>query len=146
MIQKSGRGSGAQNPLRQRHDAACGSLLCAITAVCRKKLEVNPIHAETVRLIYRLVLRDEGDSGPMGFKAVTKHLNERNTCTRDGGRWGIAAVHQILSRNTYIGEHRFNTSDHRTKDPKPERNGGYRRDYLRSVAQHTNGGRRTCPL
>ena len=78
------------------------------------------MHAETVRLIYRLALQGDGDSGPMGVKTITKHLNEANIRTRDGGRWGIAAVHQVLTRTTYWGEHRFNTRDHRTRRPKPE--------------------------
>ncbi|MBO6922732.1 MAG: recombinase family protein [Roseicyclus sp.] len=56
----------------------------------------------------------------MGLTTITKHLNERNIRTRDGGRWGIAAVHQILTRTTYIGEHRFNTYDSKAKRPKPE--------------------------
>lgn len=89
-------------------------------AKIKKKLEIDPIHAETVRLIYRLALRGDGDSGPMGLKAIAKHLNARDIRTRDGGRWGIAAVHQILTRTTYIGEHRFNTHDSRTRRPKPE--------------------------
>ncbi|MGZ8273904.1 MAG: recombinase family protein [Burkholderiaceae bacterium] len=37
-----------------------------------------------------------------------------------GGRWGIASVHQILTRTTYIGQHRFNTRDHKTRTAKPE--------------------------
>ena len=84
-------------------------------AKIKKKLEIDPIHAETVRLIYRLALRGDGDSSPMGLKTITKHLNERDVRTRDGGRWGIAAVHQILTRTTYIGEHRFNTYDSKAK-------------------------------
>jgi site-specific DNA recombinase len=88
-------------------------------AKIKKKLEIDPIHAETVRLIYRLALQGANDSGPMGLKSITKHLNERNIRTRDGGRWGIAAVHQILTRTTYIGEHRFNTHDSKTRRAKP---------------------------
>ena len=89
-------------------------------AKIKKKLEIDPIQAETVRLIYRLALRGTGDSGPMGLKTITKHLNENDIRTRDGGRWDIAAVHQILTRTTYIGEHRFNTYDSKAKRPKPE--------------------------
>ncbi len=89
-------------------------------AKTKKKLEIDPIHAETVRLIYRLALRGEGDRGPMGLKTITKYLNENGIRTRDGGRWGISAVHQVLTRTTYIGEHRFNTRDHKTRRPKPE--------------------------
>ena len=81
-------------------------------AKIKKKLEIDPIHADTVRLIYRLALIGDGRNGPLGIKSITTHLNERNIRTRDGGRWGIASVHQILTRTTYIGEHRFNTRDH----------------------------------
>lgn len=89
-------------------------------AKIKKKLEIDPIHADTVRLIYRLALTGDGESGAMGIKSITTHLNERNIRTRDGGRWGIASVHQILTRTTYIGEHRFNTRDHKTRTAKPD--------------------------
>ncbi|WP_085936603.1 recombinase family protein [Enhydrobacter aerosaccus] len=89
-------------------------------AKIKKKLEIDPIHADTVRLIYRLALTGDGGSGPLGIKSITTHLNERNIRTRDGGRWGIGSVHQILTRTTYIGEHRFNTRDHRTGAAKPD--------------------------
>ncbi|MGD9846288.1 MAG: recombinase family protein [Hyphomicrobiales bacterium] len=89
-------------------------------AKIKKKLEIDPIHADTVRLIYRLALKGDGDSGPMGIKSITNHLNARNIRTRDGGKFGIASVHQILTRTTYIGQHRFNTRDHKTRNAKPE--------------------------
>jgi site-specific DNA recombinase len=89
-------------------------------AKIKKKLEIDPIHADTVRLIYRLALTGDGKSGPLGIKSITTYLNDRNIRTRDGGRWGIASVHQILTRTTYIGQHRFNTRDHKTRSPKPE--------------------------
>ena len=74
-------------------------------AKIKKKLEIDPIHADTVRLIYRLALNGDGDSGPMGIKSITTYLNDRDIRTRDGGRWGIASVHQILTRSTYVGQH-----------------------------------------
>lgn len=89
-------------------------------AKIKKTLEIDPLHAETVRTIFRYALRGDGQSGPMGLKTIATTLNERNIRTRDGGRFGIAAVHQILHRSTYIGEHRFNTREHRTKLLKPE--------------------------
>jgi site-specific DNA recombinase len=89
-------------------------------AKIKKKLEIDPIHAETVRLFYRLALKGEGDSGPMGIKSITNRLNARNIRTRDGGKFGIASVHQILTRTTYIGQHRFNTRDHKTRSAKPQ--------------------------
>lgn len=86
----------------------------------KKKLEIDPLHAETVRLIYRLFLEGDGVKGPMGVKAITCHLNERRIFTRDGGKWGLAQIHAILTRTTYIGEHRFNTRSHKDREKKPE--------------------------
>ncbi len=86
----------------------------------KKTLEIDPLHADTVRLIYRLALEGIDGSGPMGIKSITTYLNEHGYRTRDGGRFGIASVHLILMRETYIGRHRFNYREYVTKAPKPE--------------------------
>ena len=87
-------------------------------AKVKKKLEIDPLHADTVRLIYRLALEGDGTSGPMGVKNITAHLNQRRIFTRDGGRWGIGQVHRILTRATYIGRHEFNKRS-KAKELKP---------------------------
>ncbi|MEC5292811.1 MULTISPECIES: recombinase family protein [unclassified Aurantimonas] len=87
-------------------------------AKIKKKLEIDPLHADTVRLIYRLALEGDGTSGPMGVKAIVNHLNQRRIFTRDGGRWGIGQLHRILTRKTYIGEHEFNKRS-KAKEIKP---------------------------
>ena len=87
-------------------------------AKVKKKLEIDPLHADTVRLIYRLALEGDGTSGPMGVKNIASHLNGRRIFTRDGGRWGIGQVHRILTRTTYIGRHEFNKRS-KTKELKP---------------------------
>jgi hypothetical protein len=51
-------------------------------------------------------------------KAITCLLNERGIRTPNGGRWGLAQIHTILTRTTYIGEHRFNRLEARTKQRK----------------------------
>jgi hypothetical protein len=56
----------------------------------------------------------------MGVKAVTCWLNEHGYRTRVGARWGIGPLHQILTRTTYKGEHRFNRKVWKTKEAKPE--------------------------
>jgi hypothetical protein len=89
-------------------------------AKIKKALEIDPLHAGTVRLIYQLALEGTEGSGPMGLKKITILLNERNIRTRDGGRWGNGAVHQILTRTSYFGQHRFNRRDHRTRAVKAE--------------------------
>lgn len=87
-------------------------------AKVKKKLEIDPLHAETVRLVYRLALEGDGTSGPMGVKNITAHLNRQRIFTRDGGRWGIGQVHRILTRTTYIGRHEFNKRA-KSKEMKP---------------------------
>jgi DNA invertase Pin-like site-specific DNA recombinase len=77
-------------------------------AKVKKKLEIDPLHADTVRLIYRLALEGDGTSGPMGVKNIAVYLNQHRVFTRDGGRWGIGQVHRILTRPTYVGRHEFN--------------------------------------
>src|SRR3981081_3093751 len=56
----------------------------------------------------------------MGVKSITKHLNAAGIRTRDGGRWGIDAVHKVLTRTTYIGRHRFNTKYWKKRERKAE--------------------------
>ncbi len=77
-------------------------------AKVKKKLEIDPLHADTVRLIYRLALEWDGKSGPMGVKNITTYLNQHRIFTRDGARWGIGQLHRVLTRTTYIGQHEFN--------------------------------------
>ena len=77
-------------------------------AKVKKKLEIDPLHADTVRLAFRLALEGDGVSGSMGVKAIVKYLNERKLHTRTDGRWGVGAVHRMLTRPTYIGRHEFN--------------------------------------
>ncbi len=87
-------------------------------AKTKKKLEVDPLHADTVRLIYRLFLEGDGNCGPMGVKKIVSYLNSRRIFTRDGGRWGVGQVHRILTRRTYMGGHEFNKRS-KTKELKP---------------------------
>jgi len=55
----------------------------------------------------------------MGVKSIAKHLNESGIRTREGGRWGVGAVHKVLTRTTYIGRHRFNATSWKTRERKP---------------------------
>ena len=85
----------------------------------KKTLEIDPIQAETVRLIFRLAREGDGSSGAMGVKSIAKHLNGAGIRTRDGGPWGLGAIHNVLTRTTYIGRHRFNTRFWKTRERKP---------------------------
>ncbi|HKM55556.1 MAG TPA: recombinase family protein, partial [Isosphaeraceae bacterium] len=87
-------------------------------AKLKKKLEIDPLHADTVRLIYCLALEGDGAKGPMGVKAIASHLNQRRIFTRAGGRWGVGQIHRILTRTTYTGRHEFNKRS-KSRDQKP---------------------------
>ena len=87
-------------------------------AKMKKKLEIDPLHADTVRMIFRLALEGDGASGPMGVKAIVSHLNRNRMFTRNGGRWGIGQLHRVLTRRTYMGEHQFNKRT-KAKELKP---------------------------
>ncbi|WP_233586789.1 recombinase family protein [Caulobacter sp. 602-1] len=89
-------------------------------AKAKKKLEVDPLQSETIRRIFRLAIHGEGASGPMGVKAIVVHLNDQGVRTRDGGRFGVSAIHAILTCTTYIGEHRFNRRVAATGEYKDE--------------------------
>ncbi|MBV9529086.1 recombinase family protein [Sphingomonas sp.] len=86
----------------------------------KKKIEPDPDQAATVRLIFRLALLGDEERGPMGTRRIADYLNVRGLRTQTGGRWGLGAIHVILTRTTYIGKHRFNEYSWRTKTLKPE--------------------------
>jgi site-specific DNA recombinase len=86
----------------------------------KKTLEIDPVQAETVLLIFRLAREGNGSSGPMGVKSIATHLNAIGIRTRDGGRWGVDAVHKVLTQTTYVGRHRFNTKFWKTRERKAE--------------------------
>ena len=70
-------------------------------AKIKKKLAVDPVDAETVRLMSRLYAEGDGKTGPMGIKDVAKWLNERGYRTRKGATFGIGPVHGILTNRCY---------------------------------------------
>ena len=86
----------------------------------KKKLVIDPVEAETVRLIYRLYLEGDAGRGPMGVKEVTKTLNGRGMRTRLGARFGVASVHKILTNPVYVGRWRFNQREAKTGRAKAE--------------------------
>lgn len=88
-------------------------------ARAKKKLVIDPVEAETVKLIFRLYRHGDGRSGPLGVKSLTAWLNERGHRTRKGARFGVATVHKILTNTIYVGECVFNRRDSRTLRDKP---------------------------
>jgi site-specific DNA recombinase len=86
----------------------------------KKRLVVDPVEAELVRLMFRLYRFGDGTSGPLGVKALTCWLNEHGYRTRLGARFGVGTVHKILSNHVYAGEWVFNRRSSKTKVQKPK--------------------------
>jgi site-specific DNA recombinase len=93
---KQGFWNGATPPLGYRIVAAerRGSKV-------KKRLEIDPVEAELVRLIFRLYAEGDGGSGPLGVKEATKWLNEHGYRTRRGSTFGVGLLHRILKSSYY---------------------------------------------
>jgi site-specific DNA recombinase len=86
----------------------------------KKKLDLDHVEAETVRLIFKLYLYGDGNSGALGIKQVVKWLNRNGYRTRRGETFGVASVHKILTNTVYIGQWKFNQASSRTRQRKPD--------------------------
>ena len=89
-------------------------------AKIKKKLAVDAVEAETVRLIFRLYLLGDGSSGALGVKEIVKWLNGRGYRTRRGRSFGVGPVHKLLTNTIYIGRWKFNQASSKTHQRKPE--------------------------
>jgi site-specific DNA recombinase len=86
----------------------------------KKALAIDAVDAETVKLIYRLYLYGDGNSGALGVKEVVKRLNAKGYRTPRGNTFGVGTLHKILTNPVYIGQWRFNLRSSRTGKRKPE--------------------------
>lgn len=86
----------------------------------KKRLEIDPVEAEQVQFIFKLVVGGHEGSRPMGTKAVATWLNERGYRTRKGGMWGNGTIHQLLTNPVYGGRWRFNHVDSKTRREKAD--------------------------
>lgn len=66
----------------------------------KKKLDIDPVEAETVRLIYRLYLECDGTTGLVGVKQTVKWRNNHRYQTRRQAA-GVGPVHKILTDASY---------------------------------------------
>lgn len=76
----------------------------------KKKLAIDLVEAETVKLIFRLYLGGDRktDTPPLGIKELTKWLNANGYATRKGGSFGVGPIHHILTNTAYVGRWRYN--------------------------------------
>lgn len=86
----------------------------------KKTLAVDDVDAETVKLMFRLYLNGDENSGAMGVKEVVKWLNAKGYRTPRGKPFGVGTLHKILTNTVYIGQWKFNLRSSRTGERKPE--------------------------
>jgi hypothetical protein len=80
----------------------------------KKRLVVDRVEAELVKLIFALCRVGDAISGPMGVKAIACWLNARGYRTRTDGLFGDGAVHKILTNPVYVGKWTFNKRSSKT--------------------------------
>ncbi len=84
----------------------------------KKRLDIDPLHAEMVRLIFDLYLVGDGQSGSLGLKAIVNRLNAQGHRTQAGAKFSCKFIHDILTRPAYTGIHTFNATEAKTKRQK----------------------------
>jgi site-specific DNA recombinase len=67
----------------------------------KKKLAIDAVEAETVKLIFNLYLEGDETTGPLGVKQTTSWLNSHGYRTRGGSTFGVGTVHKILTNACY---------------------------------------------
>ena len=83
----------------------------------KRRLEVDPVAAETVRKMFDLYLH--GHHGRrMGMKSLATYLNDHGLTLR-GKPWRMQKVNDVLSDRVYMGEFYFNRHEWRIARIKP---------------------------
>ena len=85
----------------------------------KRRLAVDEVEAELVRLIFKLYRLGIGTKGPMGIKAIASYLNSEGYRTRRGGYFGTSLVARILRDRTYIGEYVYNKKNYKMNEMNP---------------------------
>lgn len=81
----------------------------------KKKLAIDPVEAELVRLVFRLYAEGVDGAAPLGVKDTTKWLNANGYRTRKGAAFGVGPVHVILTNPAYgLGKCRYGVRNSRT--------------------------------
>jgi len=85
----------------------------------KKKIEIEPQEAETVRQVFRLYVLGDGGSGPVGVKQIATRLNAEGHRTRQGKPFRVQFIDTALRNTAYVGEHYFNRNDSRRGKARP---------------------------
>ena len=84
----------------------------------KKKIVVDPVEAELVRVIFDLYTKGDGNSSSLGVKEIVSRLNRNGFRTRRGNLFGVSGIHNLLQNKIYIGEYTFNKTCSKTNKSK----------------------------
>lgn len=76
-----------------------------------KELKIDPEHAETVKVIFRMKRYQKKSLGE-----IARHLNERKIPTARGGKWYPGTVKYILNNPIYKGSLRYSNESYKRRD------------------------------
>ena len=89
----------------------------------KKRLAIDPVEAELVRLIFRLYADGDGTYRPLGVKETTKWLNSHGYRTRRGAAFGVGPIHTILTNRFYAsGKWPYGVRNWKTGEPNDPAN------------------------
>jgi hypothetical protein len=86
----------------------------------KKKLDVDPELAPTIKLIFKLYLEGDGVNGPLGIKNIVKYLNDHGYKNKQGRRFHIGFVAKILKDEVYVGRAWYNVKEAKTGRIRPK--------------------------
>lgn len=86
----------------------------------KKKLDIDPEHASTVKMIFKLYLEGDGVNGPLGIKNIVKYLNDHGFKNKQGRCFQVSFVSKILKDEVYVGRAWYNVKDSRTGRLRPK--------------------------
>lgn len=87
-------------------------------AKVKKKLEIDPVESEIVRLTFRLYVFGDGKSGPIGLRQILNWLAEAGHRHREGRPFRVQTLQKLLRNTAYVGEYYYYKYD-RTKRLRP---------------------------
>lgn len=86
----------------------------------RKVIVVDEDRRAIIERIHSLCLHGDGIGSPLGIKAIARWLNNRGYRTRTGARWGIQAIHRILTSTAYYGNYYWSLEPATNERRKPQ--------------------------
>jgi site-specific DNA recombinase len=119
---RSGRSAGVYSfhrcgQFRRRRSQPAVVIKAGNSTLGRSKIRYRS--SRIVDKMFALAETGEGQSVPFGVKNIVNWLHAKGYRTRTGHAWHVQTVYSILTGTIYNGIHWFNTTDSKTREPRP---------------------------